>query len=207
MPEPGPGADLPSRLGAIVLAAGGSLRMGAPKQLLLLDGRPLVARSVDAVLEAKADPVVVVLGADAERVREAIARHPVRTVFNPLWSSGMASSIRAGLSVLLDAAPGLDAVLVALCDQPALSPGDIGRLADLQRATGRIAASRYGGRNGAPAVFGCRHFATLATLEGDQGARTLLNGDPAAVAALDLPALGVDLDTPGDWNAWVAGQL
>jgi molybdenum cofactor cytidylyltransferase len=192
----------PLRLGAIVLAAGGSSRMGRTKQLLELEGKPLVVRAVEAVLGSGADPVVVVLGHDAESVRAPIARHRVLAVLNPDWSSGLASSIRAGLSALLGASPGLDAVLVALCDQPALSADVIGRLADLHRATGRIAAARYGGRNGAPAVFGRDHFDALNALAGDGGARALLNGDPEKVAAVDLPSLGFDLDTPPDLSEW-----
>jgi molybdenum cofactor cytidylyltransferase len=204
MPEAEPGTPPPLRLGAIVLAAGGSSRMGAAKPLLEWEGRPLIVRAVDAALGSQAHPVVVVLGCDAERVRAPIAGLPVRIVLNPEWSDGMASSIRAGLSDLLGADPGLDAVLVALCDQPELSSGVIGRLAAAHRATGRIAAARYGGRNGAPAVFGREHFAALGALTGDQGARALLNSDPEKVAALELPALRFDLDTPEDFRDWVA---
>ncbi len=204
MPEAGPGDRPPIRLGAIVLAAGGSSRMGAAKQLLELDGRPLIARAVDSVLGSQARPVVVVLGSDADRVGAAIAGRPVRTVLNPDWRAGLASSIRVGLAAVLEDAPGIDAVLVALCDQPALSPEIIGRLAAVHRATGRIAAARYGGTNGAPAVFGREHFAVLGTLTGDRGARGLLNGDPGRVAAVELPELGADLDTPADLRDWTS---
>jgi len=203
MPEPGR-ALAAFRLGAIVLAAGGSSRMGSAKQLAMFDGKTLIARSVDAALGSGADLVVVVLGSDAERIRTEIADHPVRVVINPAWASGMASSIREGLAALLEDQPGLDAVLVALCDQPALSPGIIGQLAELHRATGRIASARYGGRNGAPAVFGRVHFGELARLAGDQGARLLLNGGPDRVASIDLPALAADIDTPSDLRDWVA---
>jgi CTP:molybdopterin cytidylyltransferase MocA len=178
--------------------------MGAAKPLLELEGKPLIVRAVDAALASEARPVVVVLGSEADGVRAAIARHPVRTVLNPDWSAGLASSIRAGLADLLGAAPDLEAVLVAPCDQPALSPEVVRRLAALHLATGRIAAARYGGRNGAPAVFGRGRFAALGALTGDQGARALLNGDPEAVAALDLPELGFDLDTPADVTDWVS---
>jgi len=204
MPEARQGAQPPFRFGAVVLAAGGSSRMGAVKQLLEMDGKPLIARSVDAVLGSLARPVVVVLGANAEEVQAPIARRPVSAVFNPDWPSGLASSIRAGLAALLAAEPGLDAVLLAPCDQPALSPEVIARLAALHRATGRIAAARYSGRIGAPAVFGREHFAALGALNGDEGARKLLNGQSESVAAADLPDLGVDLDTPADYEAWMS---
>jgi molybdenum cofactor cytidylyltransferase len=202
MPEAEPVGGPPFLLGAVVLAAGGSSRMGSAKQLLPLDGKPLIVRAVEAVLGSPARPVVVVLGSDAQRVREAIAGLPVHAVLNPDWPAGMASSIRAGLSAILEDSPGLDAVLVALCDQPALTPEVIGRLAEAHRSTGRIAAARYAGRNGAPAVFGRGHFEALGALTGDTGARALLNGDADPVAALDLPDFAADLDTPADVTDW-----
>ena len=195
-------AAQPLRLGAIVLAAGGSSRMGAVKQLLEIGGSPLVERSVRAALGARAHPVAVVVGAEAEGVLAALAGLDILAVRNPDWASGMASSIRAGMGGLLGAEPSLDAVLVALCDHPALLPEAILRLADAHCSTGLIAAARYGGRNGAPAVFGRDQFAALAALTGDEGARRLLNADPDEVCAVELPELGADLDTPADVTTW-----
>jgi molybdenum cofactor cytidylyltransferase len=203
MPEP---ESRPVRLGAIVLAAGGSSRMGSSKQLLQLRGISLVARATDAALDSGARPVVVVVGADAEKVRAAVAGRPILAPLNPDWATGLASSIRVGISALLAADGTLDAVVVAPCDQPGLSAEVIGQLTDTHRSTGRIAAARYGGRNGAPAVFGRGHFATLSALSGDEGARRLLNADLRAVATVDLPALGADLDTPADVAAWLAAH-
>jgi molybdenum cofactor cytidylyltransferase len=203
MPEPGP---KPFRLGAIVLAAGGSARMGTTKQLLQLGGVSLVAKATDAALGSGADSVAVVLGADAERVRAQISDRPVIAPYNSEWATGMASSIRVGLAALIAADPSLDAVVVAPCDQPALSAGIISQLAEVHRKTGRIAAARYGGRNGAPAVFGREHFTDLSTLSGDEGARRLLNSHPASVSPVDLPELGTDLDTPAAFAAWTGSN-
>ena len=200
MPEP---ASRPFRLGAIVLAAGGSSRMGTSKQLLQVGGISLVARAVDAALGSGAAPVAVVLGANAEKVHAEVAGRPILAAHNPDWATGIASSIRVGIAALLGAEPALDAVVVAPCDQPALSSGVISRLADIHRSTGQVAAARYDGRNGAPAVFGRDHFSALSSLSGDEGARRILNSDPGRVASLDLPALGADLDTPADFAAWV----
>jgi molybdenum cofactor cytidylyltransferase len=114
----------------------------------------------------------------------------------------MASSIRAGITTLQQFSRHLDAALIALCDQPAFSAAAIAQLIAAQHATGRsIVAARYAGRHGAPAVFLREHFDTLAHLTGEEGARALLNGDASRVAAVDLPALAVDLDTPGDFAA------
>lgn len=190
------------RFGAVILAAGASTRMGTPKQLLEFEGRPLLVRAVEAALASPAWPVVVVLGAHAEKIRPALARLPVLTTENPAWAEGMASSIRAGVTTLQQFSRRLDAALIALCDQPAFSADTIAQLIATQRSTGRsIVAARYSGRHGAPAVFLREHFDTLVHLTGEEGARALLNGDPQRVAAVDLPALAVDLDTPADYAA------
>jgi molybdenum cofactor cytidylyltransferase len=198
MTEPA-AATPPFRFGAVILAAGASTRMGTPKQLLELDGRPLVVRAVAAALASPAWPVVVVLGAHAEKIRPVLARLPVLIADSPAWAEGMAASIRAGVTTLRQFSRALDGALIALCDQPAFSPEVIAHLVAAQRTSGRsIAAAHYHGRNGAPALFLREHFETLTHLTGEEGARTLLNGDPARVASVALPELAVDLDTPED---------
>ncbi|WP_414661218.1 nucleotidyltransferase family protein [Horticoccus sp. 23ND18S-11] len=191
--------------GVAILAAGASTRMGSPKQLLVVDGKPLLIRAVEAALASAAWPVVVVLGANAEQIRPALARLPVIVTENAAWSEGMAASIRAGVTTLQQFSRSLDGALIALCDQPAFSAETIARLVETQRTTGRsIVAAQYAGRRGAPALFLRQHFATLTALTGEEGARALLHGDPAAVASVDLPALALDLDTPADVAALTA---
>ena len=199
MPE---AATAPFRFGAVILAAGASTRMGVPKQLLMFEGKPLLVRTVEAALSSEAWPVVVVLGAHAERIRPTLARLPVLVTENPAWSEGMAASIRAGVTTLQEFSRHLDAALIALCDQPAFSTTTIAQLVAAQRASGRsIVAARYAGRQGAPAVFLREHFSTLTALTGEEGARALLNGHPEQVAGVDLPDLAFDLDTPEDLAA------
>jgi len=197
-------AGLPRRFrfGAVILAAGASTRMGTPKQLLELKGRPLLVHAIEAALASSAWPVVVVLGANLEKIRPAIARLPVIVTENPAWSEGMAASLRAGVTTLQQFSRSLDAALFALCDQPAFSAGVIAQLVAAQHESGRgIVAAHYAGRNGAPALFRREHFPALAGLTGEEGARALLNGDPSQVTAVDLPALALDLDTPEDFAA------
>ena len=190
------------RFGAVILAAGASTRMGTPKQLLELDGKPLVVRAVEAALASPAWPVVVVLGAHEEKIRPALARLPVLIAENPAWAEGMAASIRTGVTTFRQFSRALDAALIALCDQPAFSTAVIAQLVAAQGTTGRsIVAAHYSGRNGAPALFMREHFPTLVALTGEEGARALLNGDLTQVAAVDLPSLAFDLDTPGDFTA------
>jgi molybdenum cofactor cytidylyltransferase len=187
------------RFGAVILAAGASVRLGRPKQLLEIDGRPLVARAAAAALTAGAEPVVVVLGAHADQIRPVLSKLEVIVAPNPAWTEGMASSVRTGLQTLGAAAPAIEAVLLAVCDQPAFSADTIRRLGEALRASGRsIAAARYSGRPGVPALFRREHFFALARLTGDQGARALLQANPKEVTAVDLPELALDLDTPED---------
>ncbi len=190
------------RFGVVILAAGASTRMGTPKQLLPVAGRPLLVRMVDAALASPAWPVVVVLGANAETIRPALATHPVIIAENAAWAEGMASSIRAGIDTVHQFSRAIDAAVIALCDQPAFSADVIARLVAAQRATGRgIVAARYAGRQGAPALFLREYFSTLSALTGEDGARALLNGDASQVATVDLPELAFDLDTPADYDA------
>ena len=176
--------------------------MGSPKQLLPIDGQPLLVRAVEAALASPAWPVVVVLGANAEKIRPVLARLPVLIAENSTWPEGMAASIRTGVTTLRQFSRGLDAAVIALCDQPAFSAAVIQQLVDVQRASGRsIVAAHYSGRNGAPALFLREHFPALASLTGEEGARSLLNDHPASIAAVDLPQLAQDLDTPADYAA------
>jgi len=192
---------------AIVLAAGASVRMGRPKQLLEFAGRPLVVRTVEACLAADLRPVIVVLGAQRDQIQPALAHLPVIIAVNADWAEGMASSLRAGLSELGKFSPTIPAALIALCDQPAFSAELALRLQAAAATSLRgIVAARYAGRCGAPALFRRRYFADLAALQGDQGARVLLQQQAADVEPVDLPALAADLDTPGDWDHFRAGQ-
>lgn len=190
------------RIGAVMLAAGESIRMGEPKQLLPVEGQPLVVRAAECLLATNSWPVVVVLGAHAAAIRPTLARLPVLIAENPAWAEGMASSLRTGIAALQQFSRGLDAALITLCDQPGLSPEVVRQLVAMQRASGRsMVAAHYAGRNGAPALFLREHFAALASLTGEEGARTLLNRQPERVATVELPELADDLDTPSDYAA------
>jgi molybdenum cofactor cytidylyltransferase len=182
--------------------------MGTPKQLLELDGKSLLVRAVEAALASPAWPVVVVLGANAEKIRPALAKLPILVTENAAWTEGMASSIRAGVTTLQQFSRHLDAALISLCDQPAFSADTIAQLVAAHKTSSRsIVAAHYAGRHGAPALFLREHFDTLAHLTGEEGARALLNDDPHRVAAVNLPALAIDLDTPADVAAVKAQRV
>ena len=179
--------------------------MGEAKQLLPLAGLPLVVRATEAALASSAWPVVIVLGAHGDKIRPLLAPYPVLVAENAAWIEGMASSLRTGIATLQQFSRSLHAAVVALCDQPAFSARIVDQLISVQRETGRsIVASHYNGRNGAPALFMREHFAALATLTGEAGARDLLNAAPKRIATINLPELAMDLDTPADYAAYQA---
>lgn len=196
--------------GVIVLAAGSSSRMGAHKLLLPLGGRPLVAYAVAAACASAAEPVVVVLGRDADDVRAALPPGRYVTMVNPDYASGMASSVRAGLRALRAAGGGRGrkpdsstaGALIALADQP-LAGADLFD-ALLRAATeypDEIVAARYDGRRGNPVVFPAALFAELERVEGDEGGRGVIARHPDLLRVIDWPdpRAALDVDRPEDY--------
>lgn len=184
------------RTAAIVLAAGGSSRLGQPKQLLELDGRPLVRRAAEQAVAAGCDPVIVVVGAEAGAVEGALQESGARCVENRAWAEGMAGSIRCGVGALPE---DVDAALILLCDQPAVSTALLVRLRAAQRESGMpMVACAYGGTLGPPALFVRACFPALLGLEGDAGARSLLARARERVASVEFPDGALDVDTGED---------
>jgi molybdenum cofactor cytidylyltransferase len=181
---------------AVVLAAGASTRLGEPKQLVMLGGETLLDRAVRTAREAGCEPVVVVLGAEAERIRERCDLGGAVVVVNGAWEEGMASSIRTGLRAVrvgVGAVGGADGLVLMTCDQPAVTAEHLLAL----MAAGQVTASAYAERRGAPAYFPVTAFPALAALRGDAGARELLRG----AATVELIGGELDVDTAADLAA------
>jgi molybdenum cofactor cytidylyltransferase len=184
-------------VGGLVLAAGGSKRFGEPKQLAMLDGRPLLEHVLMAMAAAPVDRVTVVLGSHAAEVRERVPLHGADAVVCSDWEKGMGSSLRAGI----DALAGAEAVVVALGDQPRLSPDAIARVLS-QRGRDELAVrATYGGVPGHPILIERPLLATIRELRGDVGARDLLHGVPLREVACDGLGSPDDVDTPAELAA------
>ena len=139
-------------IAAVVLAAGGSTRLGRPKQLVPIDGEPLVRRAARAALDAGCRPVMVVIGAEADAVGAAVADLPVLRVGNPRWADGVGTSIACGVSAAAAHRPA--GCIVLPCDQPRLTAGVLATLIDRFRDGGFSAvACTYGGTTGSPVLF------------------------------------------------------
>ena len=193
----------------MVLAAGGSRRMGSPKQLLPLAGRSLVARAVQAALACRCQRVFVVLGAHATQVSAALAGLEVEAVVNSDWSSGLSSSIRCGVRALMAShsrpTPRFDAALLVLADQPAVDPRLLDELIDaFDGSESGIVACEYASTLGAPVLFGSSYFEALCGLTGDAGAKSLLQGRGRELRRVAFEPDAIDVDTPADYQAAIA---
>ena len=176
----------PSRVAAVILAAGASTRLGHPKQLVLLQGERLLDRAIRIARAAGCDPVVIVLGSHAERIAKECDLTRVLVVHNGEWQEGLASSIQAGISALPKTA---EAAIVMTCDQPAVSPQHLILLMAACRE--QPSASSYAGRKGIPACFSRGTFGLLEALRGDGGAKHLL----VSATPVDLLMGELDVDT------------
>lgn len=184
-------------LDAIVLAAGGSTRLGRPKQLLQYRREALIVRTARLARVAIRGRVIVVLGDQQQRLRSLLRRQApdVTAVGNSHWRDGLATSLQIGMQQVSPKAAG---VLVLLVDQAKIETADIDRLISCWRHRPAIpAAAFYGGRAGAPAVIPRRRFNEVRALSGDRGARQLLRrvGD---IALVEMPSAQFDVDTPAD---------
>ena len=180
-----------------MLAAGGSRRLGFPKQLLRRRTRPLLAHALTSARSALPHgPLIVVLGAAAQRLRSVVRRTVPEAivVYNAHWAEGLASSLNAGL----DAVPARTvAILVTLVDQPCVDERALSRLLRAwRRRPGAAAAALYAGRQGVPAVLPRRYWHTVRELHGDVGARALLRS--VAVTGVQMPEAELDIDTRAD---------
>jgi molybdenum cofactor cytidylyltransferase len=188
-------------IAAVILAAGSSSRMGSPKQALQFRGTSLLRRTALAALDARFDPVIVVTGAFAELSRRELDGLNVREVLNPLWETGMASSIRTGIEELLRVDPEAEAAVLMLCDQPYVTTDVVLGLVAAHRAMGRpVVASTYAGSFGVPALFSRTLFAELAQLEGKSGAKEIIKRHASEAHFLAFQNGDVDVDTPDDFS-------
>ncbi len=186
------------KIGGILLAAGGSSRLGQPKQLLQFRGKTLLRRAAETLSASQCSVVVVVLGAEITGSTAELTGLPANICINNDWASGMSSSIKAGLDDLLQIAPDIAAVVIALCDQPNISSSDIDRLIDAFDPTHpRIAAAGYSGTVGVPALFPGIFFKDLQNLSGHKGARNLIHQMKDTIT-IRLDSASFDIDTPKD---------
>ena len=191
-----------SRVAAVVLAAGGSSRLGQPKQLLMFRGETLLRRAVRAAADAGCAPILVVVGeineeegGEEEQEQEQELMGPALVV-NSEWRRGMGTSIRRGVEKLPEA---VGAVVLLTCDQPFLEAAIVSGLIAAQKKTGKpIVASSYANTIGVPALFDRSCFDALLALPDATGAKAFILSRHADVAAIPFEEGAIDIDTPED---------
>ena len=179
--------------------------MGRLKQLLPYRGRTFIEHSIRQAREAGFQPVIVVVGAEAEAVIAALAGEPVEIARNEAWESGMGSSIAAGMRRFEGS--DAEAVAILLADQPLVTSAHLRAMANLLESPDvRTVAAEYNGTLGVPALFRREMFPLLALLPPEAGARHLLRGSRAHISAYPLPEAAMDVDTPDDFAALNAAR-
>lgn len=185
----------------MLLAAGEASRFGSLKQLAPIDGEPMVRRVAQQALACSV-PVLVVLGAGAERVAPVLADLPLQTVVHDGWRDGLGSSLAAGVRAVQSMHAQVSGVLVMLADQPRLGTALLEHLLALHaQSPDRIIATAQAGRAGPPALFPRADLAALAATSGPHGARDWLRCEAACVLLVEPASCGADLsdiDTPDD---------
>lgn len=193
------------RVTGVVLAAGSSSRLGQPKQLLTFRGKPLLQHAVDAMESSGLYDVVLVLGHRAEEISDAVQiGSGTRTVYNPDYLLGQATSLRVGLAA---AGERSDAVVVILGDQPAVDGLAVRRVVEAYLDTGgRVVQATFEGKPNHPTLFDRRVWAELEAIEGDQGAREVLRRHPDWIVKVEMDReLPQDLDTWEDYERLTKG--
>jgi molybdenum cofactor cytidylyltransferase len=185
------------RTAILIPAAGNSSRLGLPKQLLQLHEESLLRRIAETALALQPVEVVVVLGFESDRMKHELDDLPVQIHLNAGWKEGIASSIRTGIESLPQS---VDAVLIALSDQPFIPSSHFGRLIAACSIEHPIAATAYGQSAGVPACFSRPMFPELLALTGDSGAKRILERHRHEVAAFPCTEASIDIDTLADYR-------
>jgi len=184
------------QLGAVLLAAGASRRLGFPKQLVERDGEAVVRRQARLLLGLQPACVVVVTGFAREGVELALAGLDVQLVHNELWENGMGASLACGIRAMPER---VRAAMLLLCDLWKISGSDLDQLASAwQAAPQKAVTAAWDGQSGPPVIFPRALFQRLGGLRGEQGARHVLRGFTGGVVPVDLPNAAFDLDVSSD---------
>ncbi len=187
-------------ISAIVLAAGLSSRMHKNKLLLPYRGKPIVEHVVRALENSQVGEMVIVIGHEAEKIREALRDYSVKWVLNEQYSKGMSSSLKAGVQAISSSAEGM---LISLGDQPLVSAAEIDLLIDAFKQSGKkIIVPVFEAKRGNPVLFHCQYKEEMMKIQGDKGGRDLLKTNAAEVFAVEMPTDHVlrDIDLPADYE-------
>jgi len=195
-----------NKIPIIILAAGPSSRLGKPKQLLPFDNTTLLEHIISQATDVSS-AVVVVLGANQNVIHEKIKNAPVRFVFNNDWEDGMSSSIHCGLTELLKT-DSPDAIIIMVSDQPFVTGHLLREMIDKYKQTNKpIVACSYERTLGVPVLFDKKFFGLLLEMDGQTGAKKIINDNLNLTESVYFHMGQIDIDTLADYEAFKKIQL
>lgn len=191
-----------SAIGAIILAAGSASRFGSPKQLLTIDGKHLLNKTIELIKAANITNAVIVLGANIAQIKPTIILpENYQIVQNHYWEEGMSTSIITGIKALKEKWPTLEAYIILVCDQPYLNVQCIESvLAAYQYPQKQIVAAAYGNTVGTPLLISKKFECDLMQLKGDKGAKSIALANSELLYTIPFEKGVFDIDYPTDWD-------
>lgn len=195
-------------VGLVILAAGASIRMGTPKQILPIFGKPMIIHLIDEAFKTNCHPVTVVLGANKEKIVPVLEGIPVTLVDNPFWASGMGSSVRMGLVGSYLLTKGIEALIFITSDMPYVNADLLNELIKLAESNDdkTIVATKYAGTLGIPVLFKKPHFEEILELNGQFGAKQIIEKHKSKVLELAFENGKTDLDTKEDYYEFLQSK-
>lgn len=191
----------------LILAAGGSIRMGEPKQLLPLGDSTILGTVIETAKKSGVKNCYCVLGANASMISSEITEEGIEFIYNPLWEVGLASSIKAGVEHLQKLENPPEAILIVLADQPKITTAHLNQFISIANANKNcIVAASYEDKKGVPALFPAVFYDKLLSLEGDKGASNMLNSEAVDLIGIPLEKALFDIDTMADYKAFLKTQ-
>lgn len=184
----------------LLLAAGASARMGQPKMFLTWQGETLLQHAVSAAATVST-PVFVVTGEHSTTIAAALQNSAVQLIPNDQWQEGMGTSVATGVTGIMQAGHTPDAIIIVVCDQPFITGELLQQMIAARGSSGKgIIGCSYDNTIGTPVLFDKKYFPALQQLNGQQGAKRLLQQFPDDVATVLFPLGNIDIDTPEDYE-------
>lgn len=191
----------------LLLAAGTSSRMGTPKQLLPIAESTLIELAIKTALEARVAAIYCVLGANIDKIRSKIEDYSIEIIENNEWQNGLGKSIAVGTAAILNKEPQTEGIFILLADQPWVDGVYLEMMiSSFEDRPDAIIASDYGGFYGVPAIFPKEYFNQIKELDGDYGAKELLNLHKLPIVAVKSPEKLDDIDTPADYEQFLKSR-
>lgn len=188
------------KINILILAAGSSTRLGQSKQLLKIQGVPLLRKTVLTALVTASHSVTVVLGHNFKQHKEVIQDLNISILHHREWQQGMGSSLKAGVANILKTHSDTPAIVILVCDQPFLTAEHLNVLINTHRTSGvPIVASAYASTTGVPALFDKSVFEELLKLKDDQGAKKIMEKHAGSIVEIEFASGEIDIDTPSDY--------